>query len=727
MMRQHQSALGLLRLLLIGSVAVPAVLTAMLAWLTYRADVDQSLREAVWTSGIAREHASRVFDTQQLVIERVIDLLKDMDDETVRASEASLHDKLQSILSDLSKHLSIVVTDKAGLLLLSSSLYPVERSLDLSDREYFRALAKAPMARVVSEVQTSRLDGHIFFGLARSRLDGEHHFNGVVNIAISPMLFTSFYNTLVKQDERTDGGRVLAMIRDDGKPLVRYPRPPPAQLAVPASNPFFAAVEHSPDHGTYRAKSLVGVDGPMRLYAYDRVQGYPLYIVAGHSLDTIREVWLARMLRYLAGIVPATAALFAVTLVTIGRTRREKQALAQAQDEIGRRERAEAALHRAQRLEAVGQLTGGIAHDFNNLLTIIVGNVDMMVRRAEDPDRVRRLGGNVLLAAKRVADVTDKLLAFSRRTVVRLEVVDLNDLIEEMRPLLIQAVSRSVEVAFDFAEVPCPVDIDPGQFEAAVINLVVNARDAMPDGGSLSISTRRKDLAPAEVTDGPDLAPGPYVMVTVRDSGSGMDAATLAKAFEPFFTTKDVGRGTGLGLSQVYGFSKQAGGHVRIESLPGAGTCVEILLPRSAEEPVAERSRSDLPTPVRSRHRETVLVVEDEPSLRDMAIESLEDLGYRTVSAGDAAQALARLADGTAIDIMFSDIVMPGGMDGIGLMREAKRLRPDLPIVLTSGYTDAGGGDAIPGDVPLLRKPYMREDLASEIGRLLARRVPVPN
>ena len=726
MLNRNDSAHGLLRLLLLASIAAPALLVALLGWFTYRAAYGDSRREAVWISGVAREHAARVFDSQELVIDRVLDLLDGMSDDAIKASESEIHDRLKSVIADLPQFLSILVVDRDGHSLVGTTAYPTPRDMSFADRDYFQALKTSNLQSYISEVQVSRLDGRTFFGLARARRMADGSFAGVVNIAISPTLFTRFYSTLVKQDRRGRSGRVLTMIRSDGQILVRYPsimdHPPPA---IRPPNAFFSAIAAAPDGGGFRGPALIDTEAAERYYAYSKVQGYPLYVVAGRSMSAIIGQWQRRMLIYLAAIVPSTIVLYLVTLEVLRRSRREKEALAQAQDEIVRRERAEEALGRAQRLEAVGQLTGGIAHDFNNLLTIIVGNVDIMVRKAEEPERVRRLGQNVLLAAKRVADVTDKLLSFSRRHVVRPEVVDLNHLLGELNPLLARAVSQSVDIVYALEPSLCPVRVDPGQFEAALINLVVNARDAMPNGGRLEIATANVKIARDTFADAPELVPGDFARVSVADSGFGMDEATLGKAFEPFFTTKEVGKGTGLGLSQVYGFAKQAGGHVRIVSREGCGTLVEILLPRTAGELGPDRPKTDAAPPRRAQRGEVVLVVEDETAVLDMAIESLQELGYRTLRAGNAAQALAQLKEAVPVDLLFSDIVMPGGMDGIELVRQALALRPRLSVLLTSGYADLTSGSPIPEGVPLMRKPYMREDLAAEIGKLLAQAQPV--
>ncbi|MEG9524189.1 MAG: MASE4 domain-containing protein [Hyphomicrobiales bacterium] len=380
-----------------------------------------------------------------------------------------------------------------------------------------------------------------------------------------------------------------------------------------------------------------------------------------------------------------------------------------------RQREAEERLNQAQKMEAIGQLTGGVAHDFNNLLTIIVGNLDMIVRKPDDPRRVERLATSAMTAAKRGAEVTEKLLSFSRRQVVRPETVNPNRLLKDFQALLKRAVGETVEIRFDLDASLDPVRLDPGQFESAVLNLAVNARDAMPGGGVLTVRTCNAHLDAHEIVDRPDLRPGPYVLVAVSDTGQGMDAATLGRAFEPFFTTKDVGKGTGLGLSQVYGFVRQAGGHAQIKSEVGSGTSIELYLPRSAEKAAEVRSENAMPLR-RAVSGEVVLVVEDEPAVLEMAVESLGELGYRTLTATQASEALERLGGPERIDILFSDVVMPGGMNGVQLSVEARRLRPGLRVLLTSGYTGTALDEhAVPADLPLLSKPYRRDELANKL------------
>ncbi|MCJ2034261.1 ATP-binding protein [Methylobacterium sp. J-068] len=384
-------------------------------------------------------------------------------------------------------------------------------------------------------------------------------------------------------------------------------------------------------------------------------------------------------------------------------------------DTTDRRE-AEQRLNQAQKMEAIGQLTGGVAHDFNNLLTVIVGNLDMIVRRPDDARRVERLATSAMTAARRGAEVTEKLLSFSRRQVLRPETVNPNHLLKDFQGLLRRALGETVTLVLDLDAALDPVRLDPGQFESAILNLAVNARDAMPGGGTLTVRTENLAVTPERRAAWPDLTEGDYVRVSVTDTGTGMDAATAARAFEPFFTTKDVGKGTGLGLSQVYGFVRQGGGQVRVASAPGLGTTLTIDLPRSGE-PAAVSARTDALLPLRrAAEGEVILVVEDEAAVLEMAVESLSELGYHTLTATHAAEALERLKGPERIDILFSDVVMPGGMNGIELAVRARRLRLGLRVLLASGYTGSALGEqGVPVDLPLLSKPYRREDLADKL------------
>jgi signal transduction histidine kinase/CheY-like chemotaxis protein len=380
--------------------------------------------------------------------------------------------------------------------------------------------------------------------------------------------------------------------------------------------------------------------------------------------------------------------------------------------------RAGAALRQAQKMEAVGRLTGGIAHDFNNLLMVVTSGFDMIRRRPQDHARVMKLADAGLEAAQRGARLTRQLLTFARRQNLRPETMNLNAALLDFEPLTRRALGETVALELSLHPALHPTRIDPGEFEAAVLNLVVNSRDAMPpQGGRITIGTRNVTLGRGSRLTPAGLSPGHFVVVSVSDDGCGMDEATRAQAFEPFFTTKEFGKGSGLGLSQVYGFARASGGEVEIASALGRGTVVEIWLPRAESvQPVVPVNTGVTSQLRRAEAGETVLAVEDEPAVLAAVVENLTDLGYRVLAARDASEALERLRGEERVDILFSDVVMPGGMNGVQLAVEAGRLRPGLRVLLTSGYTDEALSEhSVPVDVPILTKPYRREELAERL------------
>ena len=386
--------------------------------------------------------------------------------------------------------------------------------------------------------------------------------------------------------------------------------------------------------------------------------------------------------------------------------------------EVAERRQAEDALRQAQKMEAVGQLTGGVAHDFNNLLLVITGNLDLLARAVAGDRRLERLVATAQKGATRGAQLTSQLLAFARRQTLRPENRSINAMVREFDVLATRMLGGAIEVEFILASDTGACSVDPAQFGSALLNLVVNARDAMASGGRLVIRTHNLTLDERAAGRRSGTRPGEYVVVAVTDNGSGMTAEVLERATEPFYTTKQLGQGTGLGLSQVYGFVRQSEGFLEIESTPGTGTTVRMHLPRvAATASAASRSAS-------MRHGSgTVLVVEDDPLVRELVTAQLEDLGYATLSAASGPEALQVLGEAAspAIDLMLTDMVMPGGMSGTELVREARARRPALRIVLTSGYVAGAGqiaAESLP-DVPMLPKPYRQTDLARIIEQAL--------
>ncbi|WP_332640967.1 response regulator [Brevundimonas sp.] len=381
-------------------------------------------------------------------------------------------------------------------------------------------------------------------------------------------------------------------------------------------------------------------------------------------------------------------------------------------EEVGERERAQAALVQAQKMEAVGQLTGGIAHDFNNLLTVIFGNLDLIQRRTEE-EKTARLAGYARQAADRAARLTHQLLAFSRSQRLNLQPVDLNALVLGMSDLLARTIGPQITIEMAPGGDRPWAMADENQLELAILNLAINARDAMGDGGTLRIATR------ADAADDATLTAGGYGVVTVSDTGCGIPASLIDKVFDPFFTTKPVGKGTGLGLSQVFGIARQSGGTIRIDSREGEGVRVEIWLPLTAPAAAAPEPAADREAPVRSE-RERVLVIDDDEGVRQFIVDSLEGSGYAVVATASGADGLKSLRE-TAPDLIIVDYAMPG-MNGVEVVTEARRHLPSLPIILATGYADMAAVDTVMDPGRVLRKPFRVDDLNAAVRAALAER-----
>ena len=379
------------------------------------------------------------------------------------------------------------------------------------------------------------------------------------------------------------------------------------------------------------------------------------------------------------------------------------------------------ALRQAQKMEAVGQLTGGVAHDFNNLLQIIIGNLETLERNVPDTSgRLHRAVQSAMNGARRAASLTRRLLAFSRRQPLDPKPVDVNVLVTGMSELLHRSLGETIETETVRAAGLWRVEADANELEATILNLAVNARDAMKSGGRLTIETSNAYIDEAYAAGQAEVTPGQYVSVSISDTGEGMSADTMARAFEPFFTTKPVGRGTGLGLSQVYGFVKQSGGHVKLYSEPGQGTTVRIYLPRWDGDAEASEPQQDTPIPEGERE-ETILVVEDADDERAYSVESLRVLGYRVIEAHDGAAALRLLERQPRIDLLFTDVVLPGGLTGAQVAAQARAMRPDLNVLFTTGYARNAivHHGRLDKGVQLLTKPYTFKDLAAKVRDIL--------
>ncbi len=440
----------------------------------------------------------------------------------------------------------------------------------------------------------------------------------------------------------------------------------------------------------------------------------------GHVyLRTEAEPWWRRLARYggvglLAIMGGLLVGVMATAQATLSRANAELETraaeLASANEhlrlEMTEREKAEEALRQGQKMEAIGKLTGGVAHDFNNLLMVASSGLDMMERTA-DPARRAILKDGIRQAIERGASLTRQLLSFSRRAPLNPETVDLAARIEGMRVMLERSLREDIEVRLRLAPDLWPVRIDSSQLELALVNIAVNARDAMPKGGSIIVAAENHP----HMEDGE--LKGDFVRLSITDTGEGIPPELISQVIEPFFTTKDVGRGTGLGLSQVYGFTRASGGDVRIKSDVGKGTSISLYLPRSTD-PVAEQPKARASTPTTGKGKGRILLVEDDETVAALVVDMVTELGYQPTRAATAAAALEALDKDKTLELVFSDMVMPGPMNGLDLAREIGRRRPDLPVILTTGFSDAAAAATAEG-MRLLVKPYRIEALAAEL------------
>jgi signal transduction histidine kinase/CheY-like chemotaxis protein len=458
------------------------------------------------------------------------------------------------------------------------------------------------------------------------------------------------------------------------------------------------------------------VDHIARRYAARRFGGTTLYLTSGIALSTIWSELVWGMAAHLVYGIPVTLILFFTLLAVLRRT-------ARLYAEIDRRAVAEEALRQSQKLDAIGHLTGGVAHDFNNLLTIIIGNLEAAQRQLErwtDGSQIklaRRLE-SAMRGAQRASTLTKRLLAFSRQQPLNPAVLDVNRVLNGLSDFLRRALGEDVSLEIVGGGGVWPVEADAAELEAAILNLAVNARDAMPNGGKLTIEASNSYLDDTYCKQNADVRPGQYVQIAVTDTGSGMTKDVIDRAFEPFYTTKQSGQGTGLGLSQVYGFVKQSGGHVKIYSETGEGTAIKIYLPRffGKSSAAAETARE----PSRGRSGECVLVVEDDADVRGYAVETLDALGYDVLEAADGDHALRLLEQHKTVHLLLTDVVMPG-MNGRKLADEAKQRQPFLKVLYMTGYSRNAivhQGRLDPG-VDLIQKPLSSEQLADAVRKVL--------
>lgn len=690
---EQQHSLRLLQWMMAASLALPIALfvyASSLSWVTTRDVADNEIQR---TLDVVHEHALKVFETIDRSLSEVNEMVRGKSDAEIKAQERPLHLRLRMVANALPQLKSAWVFDATGHALVNS-LDPSALTLDFSDRDYFKTHVARDIGTFIGKTLMPRApyQGAAFFSVSRRRETDHGVFNGVIQASVLPEYFENFYARIGRSP-----GSFFALGLTDGAILARYPAlESPAR--IDPNGPVGRTIATHPMEGLITMVSPG--DNVERRVGYQRLADYPIYVATGLDMSAIRARWLTTMSTHLIFGVPATALLFFILMVALRRTRR-------LHFEASKRREAEEALKHGQRLEALGQLTGGVAHDFNNLLTVIRSSVDLLQRPDLPGERRDRYIAAISDTVNRAAKLTAQLLAFARRQTLKPEVFDVGQCVRSVSDIIGTLTGSPIAIITHIPQAPCFVDADASQFETALINIAVNARDAMNGEGTLTITVTAVDDIPAATTP---QSPDGYVAVSIDDTGSGIPQDQFDRIFEPFFTTKGVGQGTGLGLSQVFGFVKQSGGEVVVASEIGKGSTFTLYLPRVAAGSRVAKPRSDS-SPLSDGHGMTVLVVEDNREVGTFTTDALKELGFvptLVCNAGDALAALAGHAHG--YDVVFSDVVMPG-MTGIELAAEIGRCHPDLPVVLTSGYSDALAQHG-PSGFELLQKPYSIEQLS---------------
>ncbi|PDT89467.1 hybrid sensor histidine kinase/response regulator [Bradyrhizobium sp. Y36] len=704
MQRAQRNSLKLLQWMMAASLALPVALFLITSAISYTSTRDIADREIERTLDVAHEHALKVFETIDRSLAEINEVVRGLSDDTIRAREPALHRRLKRLSDSLPQLKSAWIFDADGKALVNSLASPPP-DLGFADRDYFYVHIDQSIGTFIGTALAPRspYQGARFFGVSRRRDSDDGRFIGVIQASVLPEYFESFYAKI-----GSDPGSFFAMGRTDGAMLTHFPRLD-HDLRLDPTGPVGREIATRPDHG------LITIawpsDGIERRIGYRRVAEYPIYVSAGLETSAIRARWLATMGQHLVFGLPATALLFLLLALAFRRTQH-------LQAEAAKRREAEEALKHSQRLEALGQLTGGVAHDFNNLLTVIRASVDLLNRPQLTEERRQRYITAIADAVARAAKLTSQLLAFARRQTLKPEVFDVGERMQALHDMLAPLLGPAIEITMRLPAEPCLVRADAGQFETALINMATNARDAMQGKGRISFKVEPATIVPdtlADASGSQTSASHGFVSVTVSDTGIGIPAARLERIFEPFFTTKQVGHGTGLGLSQVFGFARQSGGEVTVTSELGHGSTFSLYLPRVPPDLLPQRQAPNT-APAVAGSGMSVLVVEDNIELANFVADGLTELGYSITLVDNATDALAELVmDADRFDVVFSDVVMPG-MTGLDLARAIRDRSIDVPVVLTTGYSQALSQDGVAG-FDLMQKPYSVEELSRVLHR----------
>jgi len=698
------------RIAMIGSIALPALLYAVVAWLTYSQALDEARERLERASRIAQEHAQRVVETNEVISRALLNAVDGLDDAQVDARHVELHAQFQRLAQGLPQLHSLWIWGADGRP-LATSRFADPPAIDVSDREYFQwAQTHRGGGWFVSRPLVSRSTGELFFNFTKRREDADGRFRGAISVSLYPSFFVDFYRDLARREP----GLAVSLVRTDGA-IVASTSSTGRELEWSTDRQLMAALRTEAPWGEFSEPATL--DEVARRLAYRRIERLPVYAVVILDTRTILADWRQDMAVLGAFAFPLALGLAFVCWLAKSNSLRLAAAVQAYRDEVDQRARAEEALRQAQKLEALGQITGGVAHDFNNVLMVVQTSNELARRLVAAGKDSTRAFASVDQAVKTGTQLTRQLLTFARRQPLQAAVVSLQQVMPPLLSLIQTTVGGAIRVKGGVDEACGPIHVDLAEFELALINLAVNARDAMPAGGVLTMVAMPDPAPPAEAAQATR-----HVLVTVADTGEGIAPDIRRRVFEPFFTTKRPGVGTGLGLSQVYGFATQAGGSVTLESTVGAGTTVTMRLPVT-DAPPEQPGAVAATLPRLSGH---LLLVEDNAAVAAALQPLLAQLGLEAehvLSADDALAMLDTRAD--EFDVVLTDIVMPGSRTGFELAARVAERWPELPLVLMSGYAPELQRALVAGLV-VLPKPCSPVALGAALERALEGRQSQP-
>ena len=687
-----------LRAVLWGAVLVPLTAFVAASWWGYERAVGEAQAAAERTAILVRGQAQRTFEIADQIAQRA-NSASTGDDAAVRGREAEIHARLADMVAGLPAVVNLNVWDAHGRPIARSDRFPTDRIVSVEDRPYFQQQKQARVPVGVSEVVTGRQTGLELINATIRRDTPDGQFGGIVAVSLAPAFFREYYRSLAAENPTLAR---FALVRTDGAILANWPQPDDGEglRRVTLNDDVFARVKDGERGGHLEVTSRR--DGERRFISFQRVGDFPLYVVVGVSRAAMLAGWLRYVGLLAALLVPVTAGLTYVSLVALRKTRREQSITAALSDAVKRRAAAEKGMLESQKLETLAQLTGGVAHDFNNLLAIVSSSLHVHRHLHPELGEERHIQA-MSRAVQSGTRLTRQLLSFSRKQALRPELISLQTWLPGAEGLLRSTLGSRIAMEVVVEADVCPISVDVAELELALINLALNAKHAMPGGGELRITARNEGASEDGTT---------MVVIAVADTGVGIPLDVLPRVFEPFFTTRSKEAGSGLGLSQVHGFCAQAGGRARIDSGPGQGTTVEMVLP--AEAPLLHPPKTPVPThPERLAGR--VLLVEDNDDVAQSTAAILQAAGLEVTHHWSADAALAALQGGATLpDIVLSDIEMPGKLSGMDLAFRLRELWPRLPVVLITGYAKQLE-EAVSGGLRVLPKPTPPQELLREL------------